>query len=165
MKGYLPYLHSFSHAHRIRPNPVLSTLSTLQFSRPISSFELLNDPIQPYLPYLHSFSHAHITWTLPVLSTLSTLQFSRPILSFELLNEGLSTLSTLIFTCPQNQTLWSPIYQDPFWYPWELSNMKALGKVVAVNPWKVREECTARRKRVTGCLIQQTIHWQFNSWF
>ena len=52
---------------------------------------------------------------------------------------------------------------DSFWYPKELSYMKALGKVVAVNPWKVWEECTARRKRVTGCLIQQTTHWQFNS--
>ena len=50
-----------------------------------------------------------------------------------------------------------------FWFPKELSCMKALDKVVAVNPWKVREECTARRKRVTGCLIQQTSHWRFNS--
>ena len=48
-----------------------------------------------------------------------------------------------------------------FWYPTELSYMKALGKVVAVNPWKVWEECTARRKRAT--LIHQTSHWQFNS--
>ena len=40
--------------------------------------------------------------------------------------------------------------------------MKALGKVVAVNSWKVWEECTARRKRATGDLIQQTSHWQ--SW-
>ena len=38
---------------------------------------------------------------------------------------------------------------NPFWYPTELSYMKALGKVVAVNPWKVWEECTARRKRAT----------------
>ena len=45
---------------------------------------------------------------------------------------------------------------SPFWYPTELSYMKALGKVIAVNPWKVWEECTARRKQATGNLIQQT---------
>ena len=44
------------------------------------------------------------------------------------------------------QTLGGKIYTEPFWYPKELSYMKVLGKVVAVNPWKVREECTARRK-------------------
>ena len=51
----------------------------------------------------------------------------------------------------------------PIWFPKELSYMKALGKVVAVNLWKVWEECTARRKRDTGNLIHQTSHWQFNS--
>ena len=54
----------------------------------------------------------------------------------------------------QGRTLWYKLV--PFWYPEELSNMKALGKLVAVNWWKMWEECTAWRKRVTRDLIQQT---------
>ena len=50
-----------------------------------------------------------------------------------------------------------------FWYSKELSYLKALGKVVAVNLRNVWEECTARRKRAAGNLIQQTSHWPFNS--
>ena len=57
----------------------------------------------------------------------------------------------------------SIIWSDSFWYPTKFSYMIALGKVVAVNPWKVWEECTARRKWATGNLIHQTSHWQFNS--
>ena len=77
----------------------------------------------------------------------------------------------IIFSCDQKMFIlgsWRLMLNfcggvGAFWYPTELSHIKALGKVVAVNPWKVWEECTDRRKQATGNLIHQTSHWQFNS--
>ena len=102
------YLHSFSHAHRSRPQPFLSTLSTLQFPRYTRNFELLNEWLSTLSTLI--FTCPQIQRPQSFLSTLSTLQFSRPIRNFELLNDALTTLSTLNFTCPQIQSPTNSIY-------------------------------------------------------